>query len=74
MNNKLHKNMNDFFTAPWQNKLKEEMTKNRFAERYKNKFGAENYNKLKEIREWINSSELKNEMIAYLTDKDPYKL
>lgn len=74
VNNKLHKKINDFFTTPWQNRLKEEMTKSRFTELYKNKFGAENYNKLKELREWINSSEHKNEIIAYLTDEDPYKI
>ncbi|WP_010243538.1 TFIIB-type zinc ribbon-containing protein [Acetivibrio cellulolyticus] len=72
--NKLHKKMNDFFTAPWQNRLKEEMTKSRFAELYKKKFGEESYNKLKEIKEWMNESELKNEMLAYLTDDDPYKI
>lgn len=72
--NNLHRKMNDFFTAPWQNRIKLEMTKNRFAEFYKKKFGDDDYNKLKEIREWINSNSLKNEIIAYLTDEDPYKI
>ncbi len=72
--NHIHTKMNHFFTRPWQNRLREEMTKVRLEVHYANKFGTENYNKLKEIREWLKSSDLSSEMIAYLIDEDPYKL
>lgn len=70
--NHLHDKLNDFFTTPWQKRLRMEMRKISFEEKYKNKFGIENYNKLKEIRNWIHNSDLKGEMIAYLIDDDPY--
>ncbi len=70
----LHLRVNEFFTSEWQDSIREEMTRMRLEEKYKARFGKENYLKLKEIREWIRSDVHKDEIIAYLIDDDPYKV
>jgi Uncharacterized protein conserved in bacteria len=64
----------DFFTSNWQEKIRREMSKQRFEDSYRSKFGEEDYIKLKEIREWIYKRKLKGEMISFLIDMDPYGL
>ena len=66
--------VNDFFTSAWQKKIRLEMTVQRFEESYRKKFGGDNYERLKEIREWIHKSAQKGEMLAYLIDDDPYRI
>lgn len=72
--NNLYQQMNEFFTEPWQDQLKKDMTVLRFEEHYRNKFGEAEYEKLKGVREWVQASKLRSEMIAFITDEDPYKL
>ncbi len=72
--NDSHHDMNSFFTGPWQQKLKREMTRQRFEEHYIKKFGKDNYDKLKDMRDWIQDSSFKDEAMAFLMDKDPYRL
>jgi len=74
LNSDLQYSINSFFTSSWQEKIRKEMTRKRFEDSYRNKFGEENYQKLKEIREWIYSSEQKGELLSYLIDEDPYKI
>lgn len=74
VDNNLQDKVKDFFTQPWQEKIRKEMTAQRFEEVYQQKFGKADYEKLKEIREWICNSDKRDEIIAYLIDKDPYKL
>lgn len=69
----LHKQVNVFFTEVWQDKLRsEEMTK-RFEKMYLDLFGSEDYDKIKTIRRWLSEHPNGNRLIAYLTDRDPYK-
>ncbi len=72
--NDSHQQLNDFFTAPWQQKLKREMTRQRFEEHYIKKFGKDDYDKLKDIREWVRNSSFRDEAIAFLIDEDPFLL
>lgn len=62
------------FTDPWQKEMRDAMTKDTFTKHYEEKFGTEVYKRIKEIREWLYTSEFKDTMIAYLVDEDPYKL
>jgi len=43
-------------------------------DKYIKKFGRWDYERLKEMREWIYKQEKKNEMLSYLLDEDPYKI
>jgi Zn-finger nucleic acid-binding protein len=72
--NNLHHLMNSFFTKPWQNNLRDGIAKERFEKQYIDKFGQQDYEKLKNIKIWLDNNENKGSMIAYLLDKDPYKL
>lgn len=72
--NDLYKYINKFFTTPWQNNLKREMTQVRMEEHYIKKFGSADYDKLKAIRDWVHSSDFKIEFISFIMDTDPYKI
>lgn len=72
--NDLNNHVYSFFTKPWQKKLRDEAARDSLKDKYIKKFGRWEYERLKEMREWIYKSECKNEMLAYLIDEDPYKI
>jgi Zn-finger nucleic acid-binding protein len=69
----LHKHVNIFFTQAWKEKLRSEEMKQRFERMYREKFGPEDYQKIQEIRAWLTNHPLGVSLLAYLTDRDPYK-
>jgi Zn-finger nucleic acid-binding protein len=70
----LHDNLHEFFTRPWQDHLQAEETHMRMESIYLLKFGAQDYEKIKEVRAWLDSHEQKNMLIAFLMADDPYKV
>lgn len=68
----LHHKVNMFFTDVWQQKLHNEEMRRRFEKMYTDKFGAEDYQKIKSIRNWLDEHPHGGGLLAYLTDKDPY--
>lgn len=64
--------INSVVTQTWQRALKEKNTTQNFSEIYKDKFGEENYQKIKELRAWLNSQAQKSDFRAYLLAEDPY--
>lgn len=66
--------VNEFFTSSWQEKIRREMSAQRFEESYRKKFGDDNYNKLRDIRKWLYENDHKGEMLAYLIDENPYRI
>lgn len=62
-----------FFSEVWQKKLRTEEIKTRFEVIYEERFGLEDYKKIKAIRNWLITRPKKAEFIAFLIDKDPYK-
>jgi Zn-finger nucleic acid-binding protein len=72
--NKLHNKIGEFFTDSWQRKIREEERRQYFEDFYTKKFGVEDYAKIKEIRNWLNNNESKDMLLAYLMNKNPYKL
>lgn len=72
--NYLHNQIHHFFTKPWQKKLREEASRDNLQDKYIRKFGRWDYERLKEMREWIYKSGKKSEMLSYLIDEDPYKI
>ena len=64
--------LNKIFTAPWQRNIKEQNAAAVLGASYENVFGDEDYQKLKEIRAWLDEKEERNRMVAYLAAIDPY--
>lgn len=69
----LTKHLNMLFSDEWQKSLRKEEMAGRLTAMYSDRFGEVDYSKLKEIREWIYSNESRDQLIAYLMDKDPYE-
>jgi len=47
-------------------------TKDNFSEIYKDKFGQDSYDKVKELRGWLAQQSNKADLRAYLLAEDPY--
>ena len=69
----LHNKINIFFTDLWQQKLRGEEMKSRFEKMYLEKFGADDYERIRDIRAWLQEHENGGGLLAYLTDRDPYR-
>lgn len=69
----LHYHLNLFFSPVWQAKLKEEEMRQRFVKMYLETFGEADYEKIKVLRAWLAEHPQGNRLMAYLTDRDPYK-
>ncbi|MCM8535545.1 MAG: zf-TFIIB domain-containing protein [Lentisphaeraceae bacterium] len=57
-----------FFTEHWQKNVKKELSDQRIVEIFKKKFGAENYEKLTEVKSWLNQQSDKAAMLAFLRE------
>lgn len=69
----LHTHINVFFTEVWQEKLRGEEMHGRYQKMYLALFGEQDYQRIKEIRLWLNNNSNGSRLLAYLTDRDPYK-
>lgn len=69
----LHGNLPEIFTEPWQRNLKSKISKSRFEEIYEQRFGQTDYQRIKEIREWIKINPKKVDLLCYLNNEDPYQ-
>ena len=63
--------LNKIFTAPWQRNIKEQNAADVLDASYRNQLGDEDYEKLKEMRAWLDDKEKRNIMVAYLAARDP---
>lgn len=70
----LHDNLNEFFTRPWQDNLHAAETRNHMEAIYLEKLGEQDYEKVKEIREWLKNHPRYGMMLAFLQADDPYKV
>jgi Zn-finger nucleic acid-binding protein len=70
----LHDNVNEFFTRPWQDRLHTEETKAHMDKLYLEKFGAEDYQHIRQVREWLDDHPRKGMLLAFLQADDPYKV
>ncbi|MEZ8129865.1 TFIIB-type zinc ribbon-containing protein [Enterovibrio norvegicus] len=59
-------------TEQWQHKVREQSAKQSFTDLYVSKFGEEDYQKVKALREWILSHPQKADLRAFLLAEDPY--
>jgi Zn-finger nucleic acid-binding protein len=68
----LHDDLNSIFTSFWQSGAQREVQKKRMEQIYLDRFGAEDYEEIKRIRSWLEPKTNREELIAYLIDRDPF--
>jgi Zn-finger nucleic acid-binding protein len=69
----LHDEVNRIFTKPWQKQIQEAETADKLDLMYQARFGEEDYQKIKGIREWLKSNPNRNTLLAFIIDEDPYR-
>jgi Zn-finger nucleic acid-binding protein len=69
---KTHWDLTQFFTEDWQQHLRELRSRETMERLYVSRFGAD-YERVKEIRKWITEHPRAGMILAYLSDRDPYK-
>lgn len=67
----LHDDLNKIFTDYWQEEVKKEETRKTLEGIYKDKFGEDDYMKIKDFKKWIENHEKSGEIMAFLKDKNP---
>ena len=69
----LHRHLNLFFTHGWQGKLRGKEMYARFDAMYLEVFGADDYQEIKKLKQWFAEHPNGNRLLAFLTDKEPYR-
>jgi Zn-finger nucleic acid-binding protein len=64
--------LNAILTEQWQTKIREQKAEETFTQLYLNKFGEDDYQKIKALREWLNNHPRKADLQSYLLADDPY--
>ncbi|MGL6159285.1 zf-TFIIB domain-containing protein [Microbulbifer sp.] len=64
--------LNAVVTHQWQQKVRQESARGTFSEIYRQKFGEEVYEKIKDLRAWLQAQPQKADLRAYLLAEDPY--
>lgn len=67
----LHDNLYEFFTEPWQSEVRREEARRNMEFIYNNKFGEEDYERVKNFKEWMDEHPLRNQILAFVTDDSP---
>lgn len=67
----LHADLQKIFTDHWQEEVKKEETRNHLEKMYEQKFGKEDYDKIREFKNWMDNHQKEDEIIAYLRDPNP---
>jgi len=68
----LHDEIHRIFTTSWQKQIRKDELANRMEQIYLEKFGNEDYEKVKKIKKWLDSHPRRSTLLAYLNDPNPY--
>ncbi len=68
----LHDDLNAMFTAFWQTEAQGAAQKKRMEDIYIGRFGADDYTEIKRIRFWLDTKINREELLAFLTDREPF--
>ncbi len=71
---RMHTRIHEFFTPDWQEDLRDEEARQRFAQIYQERFGAEDYAEIKRLKAWLAQHPNGPALLAYLNDPDPYRV
>lgn len=69
-----HDHIHEIFGEFWQEDIREQEARQRLEDLYLERFGAEDYARIKEIRAWLWEHPHQGALLAYLSDKDPYRM
>ena len=72
-NHNLHDDVNLIFMTAWQTEVQKEETMRRMREIYVRRFGEKDFAELEKIRTWLDEHPNKGQLIAFLTDRNPFK-
>lgn len=70
----LHDDLNLMFTSFWQKEAQRQARKKKMEGIYVDRFGADDYTEIKRIRYWLETKTNREELLAFLIDKDPYEV
>lgn len=70
----LHDEIHRIFSTAWQKEVRREHVADRLDQVYRNRFGAETYTRVNEIRDWLEGQPQREAPQAFLQDPDPYKV
>lgn len=70
----LHDEMNRIFTDKWQGEIHNDQLSRNLESIYREKFGPDNYEKIKDFKSWIDQHDKQAEILAYLRDPNPLQL
>ena len=68
----LHDDLNSMFPSFWQDAAQKEARKKRLEQIYISRFGPDDYAEIERVRAWLGTRPKKQDLLAYLTDKDPF--
>jgi Zn-finger nucleic acid-binding protein len=63
--------LGEFFSEVWQLKIRRELARQKYEEKYSNLFGQD-YQEVKRIKSWVESHPAKIAILNYINEKDPY--
>ena len=70
----LHDDLQEIFLDSWQEDVRRKETQLRLEQIYREKFGAEDYDKIKTFKDWLDRHNRKNEIRAFLNDDNPFEI
>ncbi len=68
----LHDELPRIFSTEWQKHIRKEERAKYYEEVYSSKFGDQ-YNRIKEFKQWLEELDLKPAILAFLSDPNPYE-
>ena len=68
----LHDDINSMLTSFWQARAQKEPRRKHLEQIYIRRFGADDYRELTRIRAWLETRQNKQDLLAYLLDKNPF--
>ena len=69
----LQDRVNQLFTQPWQDRIRAVESRHSLEQIYLDRFGGEDYRRVREIRAWLDSRPQKAMLLAFLQSRDPYQ-
>ncbi len=66
--------VNQFFTAPWQDKLHKKESRANMDRIFRDKLGEEDYQRIREVRAWMEDNPRRAMLIAFLQADDPFEV
>lgn len=70
----LQDRINSLFTQPWQDQVRAVEARHSLEHIYLERFGAEDYQRVRDVRAWLDSHPQRGTLLAFLQARDPYSL